>query len=62
MFKTRLTLDEDGMVSPPAAPGLGIELDEEHLARHLVARRSGGRRRRGKGMLVRLVLLWEIND
>jgi len=37
MFKTRLTLDEDGMVSPPAAPGLGIELDEEHLTRHLVA-------------------------
>ena len=37
MFKTSLQLDDEGMVSPPDAPGLGIELDEEFLAEHLEA-------------------------
>ena len=35
-FKTSLQLDAEGMVSPPEAPGLGIELDEEFLKEHLV--------------------------
>lgn len=35
-FKTALRLDEEGMVSPPDGPGLGIELDEEFLREHLV--------------------------
>ena len=34
MFSTTLTLDDDGMVSPPDAPGLGVELNEEFLAEH----------------------------
>ena len=37
MFQTRLTLDADGMISPPQAPGLGIELNEEYLQAHRVA-------------------------
>jgi len=27
-----LTLDEDGMLAPPSAPGLGVTLDEAYLA------------------------------
>jgi L-alanine-DL-glutamate epimerase-like enolase superfamily enzyme len=27
-----LTLDADGMLSPPAAPGLGVTLNEDYLA------------------------------
>jgi L-alanine-DL-glutamate epimerase-like enolase superfamily enzyme len=37
MFKTALELDEEGMVSPPRRPGLGLELDEEFLEEHLVS-------------------------
>lgn len=36
MFKNSLTLDADGMVSPPEKPGIGVELDEAYLAEHLV--------------------------
>ena len=36
LFKNVLQLDEDGMVSPPTAPGLGVELNEEFLREHLV--------------------------
>ena len=34
IFKTRLVLDEDGMIGPSEAPGLGVELDEEFMAEH----------------------------
>jgi len=37
MFTNRLQLDEDGMVSPPDAPGLGLQLNEEYLKEHLLA-------------------------
>ncbi len=36
LFKTALTLDRDGMISPPDRPGLGIELDEGYVREHLV--------------------------
>jgi L-alanine-DL-glutamate epimerase-like enolase superfamily enzyme len=36
MIANRLRLNSDGTVSPPAAPGLGVELDEDLLARHRV--------------------------
>ena len=36
IFKTALVLDEEGMVSPPEGPGLGIGLDEEFLRTHFV--------------------------
>ncbi len=32
-----LTLDDDGMVSPPDKPGLGVTLDEEYLAETRIA-------------------------
>lgn len=37
MFKAALQLDDEGMVSPPDAPGLGVELDEVFLREHLVS-------------------------
>ncbi|MFC1719103.1 mandelate racemase/muconate lactonizing enzyme family protein [Candidatus Poribacteria bacterium] len=37
MFRSNTKLDEDGMLSPPDEPGLGIELNEEYLKEHLVA-------------------------
>jgi len=37
LFKNTLQLDEEGMVSPPEGPGLGLELDEEFLKEHLVS-------------------------
>ena len=36
--RRRFTLDADGMLPIPTAPGLGIDLDPEGVARH-----SGGR-------------------
>lgn len=35
IFRTRMSLDDAGMVSPPDAPGLGVELNEGFLAEHL---------------------------
>lgn len=37
MFKTRLTLDQEGMISPPDGPGLGLEVDEDFLKEHQIA-------------------------
>ena len=37
LFTSPIKLDEEGMVSPPDKPGLGIELVEENLAASLVA-------------------------
>jgi L-alanine-DL-glutamate epimerase-like enolase superfamily enzyme len=36
LFRNTLHLDHDGMVSPPDAPGLGLDVDEEFLRKHLV--------------------------
>jgi L-alanine-DL-glutamate epimerase-like enolase superfamily enzyme len=36
MFEGELELDEQGMVSPPARPGLGLTLNEEFIKEHLV--------------------------
>jgi len=35
LFASKLTLDNEGMVSPPEAPGLGIALNEDVLAANL---------------------------
>jgi len=37
LFRNTLQLDNEGMVSPPNAPGLGVELDEEFFRDHLVS-------------------------
>lgn len=36
ILKQTLTVDEDGMVTLPAGPGFGVEIDEEFVAAHTV--------------------------
>ncbi len=34
MVSGRLDVDADGMIAPPEAPGLGMEVDEDFVAAH----------------------------
>lgn len=44
MFVDPLALNDDGTLSPPSGPGLGIELDEDALAQFLMSRVQVGLR------------------